>query len=49
VIPQEVAHPLEALSCWVLSVLVAIDKQCNRVSAIGACLVYVIDLELNIS
>ena len=40
----------EASSSWILSALVvAIEKQSNRVSAIGACLAYVIDLELNIS
>ena len=39
----------EASPSWVLSVfMVAIEKQSNRVSAIGACLAYVIDFELNI-
>jgi hypothetical protein len=31
------------------ALVVAIEKQSNRVSAIGACLAYVIGLNLNIS
>ena len=48
---KKLSIPLgEASSSWILSALVvAIEKQSNRVSAIKACLAYVIDLNLNIS
>ena len=48
---KELGIPLgEASPSWVLSALVvASEKQSNRVSAIRACLAYVIDQSLSIS
>jgi hypothetical protein len=40
---RDSASHLEASCCWVLSVVVSIEKQSNRVSAIGACLALCVD------